>query len=552
MSKLDPKDAVWYVEAKDAQGVLVSAGSAVAVRLKKSDGQSFAETYLLTCVHVVRRLVGNGPHYGDILSKLEGYRPGVGYNPAEAVQLTIVDEMIEKLPTDPGDAANDWVLLRINNGQTASASPAIDRWGGSSNCRVKICGYPGGTGSFVNSVVRPTETPDECSFESQDLGVLQFGGDGSRSGMSGGGVFEVGSQQFLGLHRAKRDSVLRLYAIAATYIFQRLGEMGYAVASTEPHKIGSEKSEVLSEGNVEIENRVQTQQDLVIDTIERLLEETKELKSNLVNTKVLSLPENAESQEIAQALLSQDRPIDTLRNIVRYWRDNPNKFTFSKNDACEFHAIMDILALHSLPIEDCNQVRSAMLRAKNQLQKRELSSPVKMPISASNKVAIDYTKTLLRQTWIILNEPGEKVVAMLQLLLDRKPSSQSDRFRLLNRVRILNEPPDSNDEEFLGGLTLERVAQHLINEIEGLVSPVEDPVSHLRDVILPDLYSWNDIVVMIVSNQRKLNEYLGFIKKEFPSVLCLCLSDVEANPYRAVTYTVNSILDNVPKAFLTV
>lgn len=253
MSKLDPKDAVWYVEAKDAQGVVVSAGSAVAVRLKKSDGQSFAETYLLTCVHVVRRLIGNGTHYGDILSKLEGYRPGVGYNPAEAVQLTIVDEMIEELPTDPGDAANDWVLLRINNDQTASACPAIDRWGGSSNCRVKICGYPGGRGSFVNSVVRPTETPDECPFESQDLGVLQFGGDGSRSGMSGGGVFEVGSQQFLGLHRAKRDSVLRLYAIAATYIFQRLGEMGYAVASTEPHKIGSEKSEVLSEGNVEIE-----------------------------------------------------------------------------------------------------------------------------------------------------------------------------------------------------------------------------------------------------------------------------------------------------------
>ena len=250
MLTYNPKDTVWYLEAKDTDGRVVNTGSAVAIRLKKSESQSFAETYLLTCVHVVRRLVGKGSHYGDILSKLEGYRPGVGYNPKEAVQLTIVDEMIHQLPTDLSNAADDWVLLKIQDQQTTSACPGIDPCGDSSAIGVKIFGYPGGKDSFSNSVVQPTETANTFTIESHDLGVLRLIGDGSRNGMSGGGVFEVSSQQFLGLHRAKHDLALRLHIVAATHIFKRLEEMGYTPKSFPPKRIpdGSENDDAITNG----------------------------------------------------------------------------------------------------------------------------------------------------------------------------------------------------------------------------------------------------------------------------------------------------------------
>jgi tetratricopeptide (TPR) repeat protein len=252
MSTRDHIGTVWYVEAKDVDGKVVNTGSAVAVRLKRSNDQSLSETYLLTCVHVVRRHANNKSHYGDILSKLEGYRPGVGYNPDQAVQLKIVDEMIDQLPTDLSNAADDWVLLRIQDQQTASSCHGIDACGDLSAISVKICGYPGGKKSFVNSVVQPTETSDTFTLNSHDLGVLRIQGHGSRSGMSGGGVFEVSSKQFLGLHRAKHDQALHLHAVAATHIFTKLEEMGYIPKSYPANRIPdrSENDDAITNGSL--------------------------------------------------------------------------------------------------------------------------------------------------------------------------------------------------------------------------------------------------------------------------------------------------------------
>ena len=322
--------------------------------------------------------------------------------------------------------------------------------------------------------------------------------------------------------------------------------------------ISPELSEILAQSIKEFEAYRQKQQKLVIDTIAKLLDAADALKSNIVDAEILSLTKPTESatastidsQQIAAALLNQPRPIDTLCDIVDQWSELPSKFNFLKEDAYEFHAILDILAIHSLPNEDRNQVRTAMLRARAQLLAKEPSSNLAMPFSSENKLAVDYAVTLLRQTWIVLYESNEKISEMLRLLLNRKPASQAEKFRLLRKVRILNEPPDASDDEFIYGLTVNTVAQHLVNEIEGFESPVGDPVSHLKNTILPRLARRNEFAVMFVSNRRKMNDYLSLLDKDFPGVLCICLADIEANQYRAVTFTVRSILENLPQAYL--
>jgi|694.fasta_scaffold19129_2 hypothetical protein len=508
MSKLDPRDAVWYVEAKDAHGVVVSAGSAVAVRLKKSDGQSFAETYLLTCVHVVRRFVGNESHYGDILSKLEGYRPGVGYNPAQAVQLTIVDEMIEKLPTDPGDAANDWVLLRINNDQTASASPAIDRWGDSSNCRVKICGYPGGTGSFVYSVVKPTETPDECPFESHDLGVLQFVGDGSRRGMSGGGVFEVGSQQFLGLHRAKRDSVLRLYAIAATYIFQRLGEMGYAPQIPDGSTAPSNSNDFFRE---QIETLLDGNKELAKVWYDELFPRDKEIKATFI----------ADHLIIRNSTSKDEFP---LRRFKRVLGNLVDKRTELNKECYQTLSLMkEILEIASCPAEDSHRIEKAM----QEILRNDLGTQTGSEVTA-NKVYTsknEDAKKLLIATRIKLLSTEFRDLNVAQLF-NRDVTDNKD-FRLVSRkIHVVSDPGLKPDDM----TPIEFYSKACIDD---LGYPHEGPRYHdeLQD-ILHEMGVSGKVLSLLLSNEK--TDAIKQLRQRFPSLLIVELPRESIGRYTAI------------------
>jgi internalin A len=223
-----PQKTIWYVRSSTLNGAEVSEGSAVAVRLQKRGEPKTAKTYLLTCGHVVR---------GSSARKraIRAWAPDTGYNDEQASDVEVHADF-KKLPTgelspeERRNAADDWVILEIHDAQAAMAAPRVEKWVDPTlSGSFRICGYMGGKDSFLRGKVHPTLTPDAFPFRDAWDGAVYLTGQGTRPGISGGGVFGETDLNFAGIHRARSDDTLQLCAVSSFHIRERLYELGYEV-----------------------------------------------------------------------------------------------------------------------------------------------------------------------------------------------------------------------------------------------------------------------------------------------------------------------------------
>jgi hypothetical protein len=222
-----PDNTIWYVRSSTIDGKEPAEGSAVAIRLQKREQPQTAKSYLLTCGHVVRGA-------NDRKRVIHAWPPDVGYNPTQSRRLNI-DTEFKDLPNgelseaERRNAADDWVILKFEDGQAISGIDVVRRWAGDNvfSGHFRIWGYAGGDLSFSQGKVIPTKTADTFPFRDVAQGSINLTGDGARPGISGGGVFSVANGQFAGLHRGRLDVALQVSAVSSLHIWRRLYELGY-------------------------------------------------------------------------------------------------------------------------------------------------------------------------------------------------------------------------------------------------------------------------------------------------------------------------------------
>ena len=240
--------SVWYIRAGEIglpEGRAGSQGSAVAVRLRR-DGACL--NFLLTCAHVIRRPHSKnelGPQYAEI----RAWAPGSGYNPHSGYAVDLAPDVYpigscdrKNFYSQPVvDVANaDWALLAFKDLAKSNdrGISCAQTWIDTSPIRGTECyiiGYPGGSAAFKgldranDDVVRPSLPYGRQIVTVANNGVVEFAGSHSRRGMSGGGVFTVGSSDFVGLHRERHDPVLQLHAVSWLQIKDVLRDCGYEI-----------------------------------------------------------------------------------------------------------------------------------------------------------------------------------------------------------------------------------------------------------------------------------------------------------------------------------
>lgn len=240
MSLPYPENTVWYVEASSADGDDRTSGSAVAVWLQQVDKPATRRKYLLTCGHVVRGTVPGSTArdreagFGPVLPKISAWGPDTGYALSQKVEATVADEI---KPFAPGivpahersNAANDWVLLRLESSQASFAAESVREFADPDSGELTVIGYPGGTDSFIQGKVIPTRS-DDLTFRDRYQGVVRLNGTETRSGMSGGGLFDQRGA-LVGIHRSRLDTVLQCHSISMESIREQLDAAGYQLKS---------------------------------------------------------------------------------------------------------------------------------------------------------------------------------------------------------------------------------------------------------------------------------------------------------------------------------
>jgi hypothetical protein len=230
-----PEKTIWFVQASLTDGADKSEGSAVAIRLQKSGTPKTAKTYLLTCGHVVRGTssTDKAPGFGQLLPVIRAWPPDTAFNEKQAKKVQVYTD-IKSLPAgelsreERLNVADDWVVLDLLDGQAAMAAPSVGNWAAETlSGDFRIYGFVGGSRSFPRDKVLPTRTPDAFPFRDESLGSIILTGDGTRPGISGGGVFGTDDLQFAGIHRARYDEPLQLIAVSSFHIQTRLLELGY-------------------------------------------------------------------------------------------------------------------------------------------------------------------------------------------------------------------------------------------------------------------------------------------------------------------------------------
>jgi hypothetical protein len=229
-----PVNVIWYIEAGSPYRPAQNCGSAVAIRLQRIGHPETGKTYLLTCAHVIRGPdQNNEAGYGPLWSKINAWPPGAGAGKDQARETTIAATIKNlepgEVPTKQrANAADDWVILEIEDAQAASAADPVEQWctaADSSVCR--IYSYPGGRKAFQEGMVKPTPSHDEFPHRAESMGVLYLHGDASRAGSSGGGVFLESGNGFVGIHRARDHDTLQVHAVSARKICDYLDASGY-------------------------------------------------------------------------------------------------------------------------------------------------------------------------------------------------------------------------------------------------------------------------------------------------------------------------------------
>lgn len=235
-----PLNTIWYVEAHDHNGLIVSTGSAVAIRLQcKLSESEGAQTFLLTCTHVVRgKSSDHKKGFGPVLESIKVWPPGEGYDDDQGIKAEVFsaarDVDAAEVPADRrANASEDWVVLRLDSSEHRMSADAAS-WASqiTSGQPVSVFGFPDGKGSFVKNNVVATKSPEAFTVRDENRGVVQLNGTATKEGMSGGGVFDA-KGRLISLHRAKYDAALQVHGISSPKLRQWLDEKDWEVISPD-------------------------------------------------------------------------------------------------------------------------------------------------------------------------------------------------------------------------------------------------------------------------------------------------------------------------------
>jgi hypothetical protein len=134
----------------------------------------------------------------------------------------------------------DWAVLEFQEDAAANSVQGLARhWAKASAGDIcRVLGFPDGRDSFAGhgtmDIVKPNDPYGGMSKVLDAEGdLLRLHGVDTREGMSGGGVFRDADQSLVGLHRARKDPALQLYAVSAAAIALRLAEYQYKPSEVE-------------------------------------------------------------------------------------------------------------------------------------------------------------------------------------------------------------------------------------------------------------------------------------------------------------------------------
>lgn len=230
-----PHSTIWYIEASRADGSETNCGSGTAIWLQKIEPPEVNRRYLLTCAHVVRGNVSGSSAkdkeagYGPLLPNIEVWAPNTGFGPPSMIKAKIATEIRSVEPNvvpleKRGNAADDWLVLQLENDQASQAMDTVRNWDQGAAGTVVVLGYPGGVKSFRRNKVIPRKS--QLSFCDLHHGVVRLNGVEARRGMSGGGVFDS-QNRLIGIHRARQDDNMQCYAVSIKTILEQLRLAGY-------------------------------------------------------------------------------------------------------------------------------------------------------------------------------------------------------------------------------------------------------------------------------------------------------------------------------------
>lgn len=227
-----PESTIWLVQTH-CNGRPQSEGSAVAVILREINQPSTARVYLLTAQHVVRDNNGRGKPCNDIRVWAPGRAKTNQFkiNAKICSSITALEDR-ELTDTEMELVGTDWVLLELDEAVSDSVTHFVTTWPTAeatvgTDCR--LFGYTGEGGLADTGMVRPTNPPAVFQVRNAILGSVGFDASISRDGMSGGAVFST-ENEFIGVHRDRTDPTLRMHAVSAFHIRQRLRAAGFEPA----------------------------------------------------------------------------------------------------------------------------------------------------------------------------------------------------------------------------------------------------------------------------------------------------------------------------------
>ena len=235
MSLVYPEKTVWFVQCRnDLYGPRVQ-GSAVAIRLQKKGDSDTAQTYLLTCSHVIRKNAGIGEEFSEVLA----WEPGTGLN--QNTQAVLKPKLRPLAKDSAYTSKDDWVILEFVDKDRA-VDQTVGPWKKEPQYPCTIYGYPGEKSFQRPGVVSPTPTRP-FQLRDQDSHHVMLTGTETRPGMSGGGLFD--GAMFAGIHRSRDDNSLKLHSISASSILNRLRELEYEPVDWRP-KVLTDLTDILA------------------------------------------------------------------------------------------------------------------------------------------------------------------------------------------------------------------------------------------------------------------------------------------------------------------
>ncbi len=189
---------------------------------------------MLTCSHVVRKGKETTKSLAHVTREFRAWAPEWAFSDVDPKSGVAVSPVEDIIPTASNtkdfhhrplqlDGHSDWVLLEFEDRAISEPFdlPSVSNWRTDKADYGRICtiiGYPGGSAELKPPArkVEPTLGFENVPIKQQEAGLIDFEGVQTRPGMSGGGVFDVDANTFVGLHRSRNDLALNLTAVAAS------------------------------------------------------------------------------------------------------------------------------------------------------------------------------------------------------------------------------------------------------------------------------------------------------------------------------------------------